>query len=183
MINSVMPSNRARRAFGIAAAAALGAATLALGPAAQAASAPTLSITAVSHLSAAPAQIVATGATAHNRSSAIRPETTSCTITPSTPFQYSGEPYGEGVEGLAEVQCTGVVYALQVEAEIYNDNTTAYTLSGYDTEYNAIEYGNNAEYPLTGGYWQTCGAAYVWWTSSTYSYISACTPAGTTYIS
>jgi hypothetical protein len=110
------------------------------------------------------------------------PDAVSCQIYYDAPFMYSGEPYGEGVEGLSYVQCTGgTVYALEVEAEIYYDNTGSYWLSGYSTQYDTSDYGNDVDAPLSAGDWQTCGGAYVWWTSTSDTFIDICSPE--TYIS
>jgi hypothetical protein len=121
----------------------------------------------------------ALGSTA--QAATVRPATPTCTLTSDNPFSYSGEPYGEGVEGLAQVHCTGTVYKLQIEAEIYNDSTGAYALSGWNTVYGNLQAGENAEEPLSAAYWQTCGGAYVWWTSTSDTYYTNCSPE--TYIS
>lgn len=169
-------SRPGRRLFA-AGASALGAVTLGLAPAAQAASSATSPTQSAPYAISAQSSARTASATAHAAGLAgVRPNTTSCTIYPSNPLAYSGEPYGQGVEGLAQVQCTGVVYAIQVEAEIYDDNNGNYALSSWNTQYSTLQAGANAEYPRSSGYWQTCGAAYVWWTSTTYSYITGCSP-------
>jgi len=174
-----------RRALGIAAAVALGTVAMTLGSAAQAAtptgagSTSSHAVTALARTASAPIMIRGRTFTITRPNSA---DTTNCTITADNPFMYSGEPYGEGVEGLASVSCTGYVYAIEVDAEIYNDNLGEAWWSGWDVDYDAIEYGNNAEAPLNSGYWQACGYAYIWWTSSSESpEIGYCT--GETWIS
>ncbi len=164
--------------FGIATVMALGAATLALGPAAQAATSSSSTINNAPHTVTSLAGTVKAPAAASGRSFTIvrAGQTVTCTIYADNPFTYSGEPYGQGVEGLTYVECTGVVYALEVEAEIYNDNNGEYWLSGYNTQYDTLEHGNNADAPLSAGYWQTCGGAYVWWTSTSDTFIDTCSP-------
>lgn len=181
-MKSTMPLLRGRRILGIAAAAALGLAALTAGPAAQAAPAPAAAASAVPLTVSAAALPLSVSApqtagpvTAHGRSlNAVHPAT-SCTIVADNPFEYSGEPYGEGVEGLVSVSCTGEVYELEIDAGIENVNDPDYSAtSGYDAEYYTIEYANNVEYPLESGYWETCGIAYVWWSSSSDSEIGDC---------
>jgi hypothetical protein len=173
----LIPSRLGRnRALGVAVAMALGAATIALSPAAQAATSPGLTGNTTPHAVTALAGTVKASGTASGRSfTLVRPnQSVSCTIYTDNPFTYSGEPYGQGVEGIAYVDCTGTVYAIEVEAEIYYDNDGDYWLSGYRTEYDTLYAANNADAPLSEGYWQTCGGAYVWWTSTSDTFISAC---------
>ncbi|MFI9643052.1 hypothetical protein ACIG87_23860 [Micromonospora sp. NPDC051925] len=84
-----------------------------------------------------------------------------CTLTPSTPFVYYGGPYGGGEEGLASVQCTYPVYAIQVEVALFRYGTqiTYNTRTAYSTTLATVD----TEYPRTSGEYKTGADAYITW--------------------
>jgi hypothetical protein len=176
-----IPSFPNARTLGITAVLALGAATVVLGPTAQAASSPALTANTASHLTSVP-QPGALKAPATTHGNTVKPNTLPCTIFASTPIADYGSD-GAGIESFAEVNCTVVVYEIEVEAVLYNDGTGQYWYSGVNTGYNTIQVDQGIQLnPLTDGDWQGCGAADVWLTStSSPTYISTCS--SETYIS
>ncbi|WP_043465680.1 hypothetical protein [Kitasatospora sp. MBT66] len=81
------------------------------------------------------------------------PLTIDCTVTPSTPFRYYGGPYGGGEEGLASVECSALVYKIQVDVALYyNGSQVTYNSR---TAYNALNATADTEYPLKQGSYQT----------------------------
>jgi hypothetical protein len=169
-----VPSLPSARALGITAALALGVATVAFGPAAQAASSPALTVNAASH----PVSAVAPGALkvpAAAHGAVIKPDTFPCTPSAASPVADYGED-GAGIESFAEISCTSEVYEIEVEAVLYNDGLGQYWYSGVSYGYNTFQVDQGIQLnPLTDGWWQGCSAAYVWLTStSTPQYLSNC---------
>ncbi len=160
MISSLR-SRLGRRAYGIAAltafaVAALGAAT----PGASASTAP--------HLGRLPA---ISGHVTHSittrpdmRSRPDAPQTaTSCTVTPSAPFEYYGGTYGGGEEGIAEAQCTGgTVYELEVIVALFLNGTEVSWNT--NTEYVTGSLAADTLYPLSAGNYTTEAQVCVTWT-------------------
>ncbi|MEV6707433.1 hypothetical protein [Micromonospora wenchangensis] len=87
--------------------------------------------------------------------------TVTCTLTPSTPFVYYGGPYGGGEEGLAAVQCTYPVYAIQVEVALfrYGTQVTYNTKTAYSTVLGNVD----TEYPRYTGEYKTGADAFITW--------------------
>jgi hypothetical protein len=172
MISSLR-SRLGRKAYGIAALTALVVAALgATAPGASASTAPHSGrLPAISgHVSAsltAPSTI---------RSRHDAPQTaTSCTVTPSAPFEYYGGPYGGGEDGVAEATCTGgTVYALEVIVALFlNGTEVSYNTN---TDYVAVTASANTDYPLSAGDYTTEAQVCVTWTlggSTTCSGIAA----------
>jgi hypothetical protein len=96
------------------------------------------------------------------KSAAQVPQTITCTLTPQTPFRYFGGPFGGGEEGIAQVQCTGVVYEIKLEVALF--------LNGVQVTYNSTTTFSttfataDTEYPLSAGNYTTGADAYITWT-------------------
>jgi hypothetical protein len=87
--------------------------------------------------------------------------TISCTLTVFNPFFYSGEPYGEGVEGTAEIECTGVVSELYIEVGLfYQGNLVSET---YNENYDSTVISDGAEYPYAEGYYETAAIGTIYY--------------------
>jgi hypothetical protein len=158
MISNVR-SRLGHRAYGIAVLVAL--AMAALGVAAPGASA-----SAAPHSERLPAISghAAESLTTHLaiRSRPDAPQVTTCTVTAETPFEYYGGPYGGGEEGIAEAQCTGTVYALEVIVALFlNGTEVSYNTN---TEYSTASAAADTVYPLSAGEYKTEAQVCATWT-------------------
>jgi hypothetical protein len=81
-----------------------------------------------------------------------------CTVDPQTPFRYYGGPYGGGIEGLVEVTCTAVMYALEAEVALFLNGTQI--TYNYHTLYEVLQVSADTEYPLASGQFMTGADAY-----------------------
>jgi hypothetical protein len=84
-------------------------------------------------------------------------------VTPETPFEYYGGPYGGGEEGIAEAECTGgTVYALEVIVALFlNGTEVSYNTN---TEYVTASASADTIYPLSAGDYKTEAQVCVTWT-------------------
>jgi hypothetical protein len=81
-------------------------------------------------------------------------ETVTCTEYADTPFEY----YGGGEEGIASLECSQVVYEIEVVAALFlNGSEVSY---GVNTVYSTSETSADAIYPLSAGTYQTYGQGY-----------------------
>jgi hypothetical protein len=87
--------------------------------------------------------------------------TISCTLTVFNPLFYSGEPYGEGVEGTAEIECTGVVSELYIEVGLFYQGTLV--SETYNENYDTTLVSDGAEYPYAEGYYETAAIGTVYY--------------------
>jgi hypothetical protein len=93
------------------------------------------------------------------------PQTVTCTLTVNTPFRYYGGPYGGGEEALAQVQCTGAVYEIAVEVDLFKNGVdVAYNVK---TVYSSYLAGVDTEYPVSPGTYQAGAISDVYWSNST----------------
>lgn len=149
MISSLRP-RLARKAYGIAALAAL--TGVAFGTAAPSASA---------SATPRPQRLAAiSGPTAERTSTRLamrsRPEaalTLACPVTVDPPFEYYGGTYGGGEEGIAEAYCNGTVYELYIITALFLNGTEV--ASSTNTEYSTASAPADAIYPLSAGDYRT----------------------------
>jgi len=87
------------------------------------------------------------------KSATRTPQTINCTVDPETPAVYSGEPYGGGEYGVAEVDCSAVVYEIEVEVALFRNGVQVTYNS--NTEYETTEASAVTDYPLSPGDYAT----------------------------
>lgn len=115
------------------------------------------------------------------KSAAQLPQSITCTLTVNTPFRYYGGPYpGGGEEGLATTQCTGVVWAIQVEVALFY-NGTQVTYNSH-TNYSTTTTTADTEYPLHAGNYYTGADSYITWTYGGSTAFIPLTNSPTTYL-